>query len=155
MELGHNELKTQLEDAQTSLATALARIETLKVKEKILNQEIAHLRKQLAGDKAGSHAGSGPISPRQPTPTPPAPETEEEEEDINDNNILIGMPTYITELKDQQPVQIHVGSRRVRTAHNERRIQPPEHLHMQCWTQTCTLLVSVGVRQRGGHQGLH
>jgi hypothetical protein len=136
MELSYNELKTQLDDAQTSLATALARIETLKVKEKILNQEIAHLRKQLAGDKTGGHAGSRPISPRQPTPTPPAPETEEEEEDFNDNNILIGMPTYITELKDQQPVQIHVGSKRVRAAHNKRCIRPPEHLHLQYWTQT-------------------
>ncbi len=116
MELGYNELKTQLDDAQTSLATALARIETLKVKEKILNQEIAHLRKHLASDKAGSHAGSIPISPRQPTPTPPAPEMGEEEEGVSENNILIGMPIYITELKDQQPVQILVGSRRVRAA---------------------------------------
>jgi hypothetical protein len=118
MEPGPAELRLQLEDAQTSLAAALARIETLKVREKILTQEVAQLRKQLAG---GSRQAT-PRGDRSPSPHPPTAEEQqqaadgaaEQQAEPPENNIMIGMPLYITELKDQQPVVIHTGSRLVR-----------------------------------------
>jgi len=112
--MDYEQLRWQLDDAQSSLAAALARIEAYRIKERHLQQELAQLR--LDGSKSNKQADASPSQPdgaaASTTQLEGAAGTTATE-GAGQGAPCSSLPSYITHLQDLVPVMLISGSRKV------------------------------------------
>jgi hypothetical protein len=103
-------VKCALDDCQSALAAALARIEAFRIRERILAQEMAQLR--LGNDPGSATASPGGAAAPEAASEPAAsPEGRCEAEPPSNG---ADVPAYITHLRDHCPVVLISGGLRVR-----------------------------------------
>jgi hypothetical protein len=112
----------ELEDAHKSLATALARIEVYRQREKLLRAEIAQLRCAASGGGGNAQNGAGGDQQQQQQHA----HSQQHQERREPPAPASARPAYVTEIDEHVPVLLvpsAAGGRKVRFAKEKR--SPP------------------------------